>query len=168
MKILPILSAMVILLLAPHPVQAEPPGDGCAYTPNYWAANPDLWPVEELEVGQVVRDKAELVALLGTRRNGPELGALLRETIAAKLNVANGASVDISPTITWADLILAFGKNNERRFRDLRGTAAINNVRKTLNEYNESGCGMTPGATPSLMTSLEDDASFGTLKAKYR
>jgi hypothetical protein len=108
------------------------------------------------------------VSLLGTRRNGPELGALMRETIAAKLNVANGASGDIAPTITWADLILALGKNNDRRFRDLRGSAAIKNVRKTLTEYNESGCGMTPGATPSLMASLEDDASFGALKANYR
>ena len=162
------LLALAVLLILPQMVHAVPPGDGCAYAPDYWADNPDQWPVDQLEVGQVVRDQAELLSLLDSRGNGPDLGALMRETIAARLNVANGAPGDIEPYITWADFILALGTSNDRRVRSLRSVATMNEVRRVLADYNQLGCSATPGAARLLMTPITLDATMGELKASYR
>jgi hypothetical protein len=169
MKKLLMLLALAILFVATQVAHAQPPGDGCTYPATYWAANPDQWPVTELEVGQVLRDQAELLTLLEARGNGPDLGALMSETIAAKLNVANGGPADIGPYITWADLVLALGKSNDRRFRPLRGGAAINDVRKALEDYNSLGC--NPAAARRafpLVNPVTGESSVGTMKSNYR
>ena len=168
MKKLSMLLAVAILFVAAQAAHAQPPGDGCTYPATYWADNPDLWPVTELEVGQVIRDQAELLSLLDARGNGPDLGALMSETIAAKLNVANGGPTDIGPYITWADLILALGKSNDRRFRPLRGGAAINEVRKALAVYNDLGCNTAAGRAFPLVNPVTGESSVGTMKAIYR
>lgn len=150
MKKFAVLLALAALLAVPGSVVAQPPGDGCTYTASYWAANPDQWPVDELVVGQVLLSKPELLALLDARGNGADLSSLTRETIAAKLNVANGGPTSIEPYITWADLILVSGKSNDRRFRNLRSMSVINNVRKTLAAYNALGCDAAAGAAALL------------------
>ena len=155
-------SATVILLVVPHLALAAV-GDGCAYTPDYWAENPDAWPVDQLDVGKITRDKNELLALLDTRGNGPNLGQLMRETIAAKLNVANGAPADIGPYITWADGLLLWGKIKGHTTITVVGDMnTINDVRRVLADYNAQGC---PGAAGKT---FEETTSFSGLKARYK
>ena len=69
-----------------------PAVDLCTYTARHWFENPDLWPVTSLEIGSRTMEQAELMNILQLRRNSFLMFSLMRELIAAKLNLANGAS----------------------------------------------------------------------------
>ena len=162
-----LLCAIVILLAAP-PLASAAVGDGCTYTPAYWAANPDVWPIDEFAVGKVFRTKAELLSLLDAHGNGSGLGQLMRETIAAKLNVANGAPAAIGPYITWADGLLVWGKIPGRKYHNVGDMGTINQVRRVLADYNAQGCVGAADAVGVLSKIYEETRSLGSLKALYR
>ena len=159
--------AIAILLAAPQLAGAAV-GDGCAYTPAYWAANPDVWPADQLDVGKVLRDKAELLSLLDSHGNGSDLGQLMRETIAAKLNVANGAPADIEGYIIWADGLLVWGKIPGHRTHNVGKLSTSNEVRRVLADYNAQGC-FGAAAEPGVLGKIFEEArSLGSVKAQYR
>lgn len=93
-----------------NPGEEEPPPgeqEGCTFTQGYWKNHEEAWPVTELTLGTVTYTQEELLQILRqpVRRNG--LVSLAHQLIAAKLNVANGASdADIAMTIEAADALI--------------------------------------------------------------
>ena len=96
----------------------EEPGtggeEGCTYTQGYWknhgpgSRRGNEWPVDELPIGAVRYDDAQLLSILRQPVKGNGLISLAHQLIAAKLNIANGASNEsILATITEADALIA-------------------------------------------------------------
>ncbi len=73
---------------------------GCTYTLGFWKNHPGDWPVSSLTLGSVTYGAADLLRVLNQPVKGNGLVSLAHQLIAAKLNVAAGAS---GPTGTIAD-----------------------------------------------------------------
>jgi CSLREA domain-containing protein len=70
---------------------ATPPS-GCVLTEAYWKHNPDLWPLNQLQLGNTTYNQQQLLSILQEAIRGNGLVQLAHEEIAAKLNLANGAA----------------------------------------------------------------------------
>src|SRR5262249_24575394 len=70
----------------------------CVFTQGYWK-NQRPWPVSSLHLGAVSYTEAQLRSILATSARGNALVDLAHQLIAAKLNVAIGAT---SPALTTA------------------------------------------------------------------
>lgn len=66
-------------------------GVGCVRTQGYWKTHPEAWPVESLTIGGQSYTKAELIALMGMGTGGDASLILLRQLVAAILNMLSGA-----------------------------------------------------------------------------
>jgi hypothetical protein len=76
----------------------------CTYTLGYWRNHPDAWPVEEITVGGVTYWKAEAISILETPSDDAVPYIIIKQLIAAKLNMLNGADPSaIEDTIPTAD-----------------------------------------------------------------
>lgn len=64
----------------------------CTYTQGYWKTHPQDWPVTSLIVGGMSYTQTELLSIFNTPAAGNGLLSLAHQLIAAKLNVANGAT----------------------------------------------------------------------------
>ncbi|HEV8150358.1 MAG TPA: hypothetical protein VGP61_09280 [Gemmatimonadales bacterium] len=65
---------------------------GCTLTQGYWKNHASQWPVTSLTLGSVNYTQAQLLSILNTPVQGNGLISLAYQLIAAKLNVAAGAS----------------------------------------------------------------------------
>jgi hypothetical protein len=84
-----------------------PGASGCTYTQGFWKNHPQSWPVSELSLGSVSYSKADLLAIMGKEVDGNGLLALAHQMIAARLNIAGGASsAAIAATLTEADALI--------------------------------------------------------------
>ena len=92
-------------------------GQGCTFTQGYWkthgpagcnpSGKPSVWPVNNLTLGTINYSEADLCQILNTPVMGNGLISLAHQLIAAKLNVANGASdAPIAATIIAADALI--------------------------------------------------------------
>ncbi len=82
-------------------------GEGCTFTQGYWKNHPSAWPVDQLALGQTTYSKSELLAIFHTPPAGNGLLALAHQLIAAKLNLASGASGGgIDQVIADADALI--------------------------------------------------------------
>ena len=80
---------------------------GCTLTQGYWKNHPTVWPVTSLKLGTVSYTEAQLLSILGAPVKGNGLIDLAHQLIAAKLNVAAGASpAAITTTISAADALI--------------------------------------------------------------
>ncbi len=140
-------------------------GSGCTYTQGYWKThtNPGDWPVTSLTLGTVTYSQAQLIAILDQPVAGNGLVSLARQLIAAKLNIAAGASASgVSGTIAAADaaigglVVPSVGSGSLAP----GGTSAWT---QTLDDY-DNGYGGVPhcGTTPVHST------SWGGMKSLYR
>jgi hypothetical protein len=89
--------------------------EGCTLTQGFWKThgtaptgnNTNVWPVTSLTLGSVSYTDAELQAILDTPAQGNGLIAMAHQLIAAKLNVANGASDSaVATAIADADALI--------------------------------------------------------------
>jgi len=89
--------------------------EGCTYTQGYWKThgpsakgnNSNEWPVNGLTLGTVAYTADQLQTIFDTAPKGNGLITLAHQLIAAKLNVANGASSgDIDQAIADADALI--------------------------------------------------------------
>jgi cysteine-rich repeat protein len=81
--------------------------DDCTFTQGYWKNHPEAWPVSSLKLGSVTYSKDELIAIFKTPVKGNGLIQLAHQLIAAKLNVAAGASDSaIKSAIDQADALI--------------------------------------------------------------
>ncbi|MBA3541466.1 MAG: DUF4215 domain-containing protein [Deltaproteobacteria bacterium] len=79
----------------------------CTYTQGYWKNHPAAWPVDSLQLGSASYTQAELLDIFHTPVTGNGLIALAHQLIAAKLNVASGASpATVSAAINAADALI--------------------------------------------------------------
>lgn len=78
---------------------------GCTRTLGYWKTHPDQWPVSSLTLGSVAYTKNQLLSILKQPVKGNGLVSLAHQLIAAKLNIAAGASAPqaITDAIASAD-----------------------------------------------------------------
>ncbi|HEU0030095.1 MAG TPA: DUF4215 domain-containing protein [Kofleriaceae bacterium] len=82
-------------------------GDDCTLTQGFWKNHEDAWPVASLSLGGTTYTQAELLSILRTPVRGNGLIALAHQLIAAKLNIAAGASdLEISASIADADALI--------------------------------------------------------------
>jgi len=65
---------------------------GCVRTQGFWKNHTESWPVAGLFLGTTFYTQAELLQILGTPAEGNGLIFLAHQLIAAKLNVASGAT----------------------------------------------------------------------------
>lgn len=83
-------------------------GTNCTYTLGYWKTHAEAWPVNSLTLGTVSYTKSQLLSILSRPVQGNGLISLAHQLIAAKLNVAAGASpTSIAGTISSADALIA-------------------------------------------------------------
>jgi hypothetical protein len=81
--------------------------EGCTLTQGFWKNHPDAWPVSSLTLGSVSYSQAQLLSILETPVKGNGLVQLAHQLIAAKLNVASGASgSSIAGSIVSADTLI--------------------------------------------------------------
>ena len=148
----------------------------CHFTARHWAANPADWPADNLSIGGQDMDQVGLLKALTMRNSRGANGLLVRELIAAKLNLANGGSDTITAAADQADVLLA-QRGSSRRLA-ARNMRQIMTVRRQLLMYNRSGCPDSPEAAVSMAFSDDADISvqkaavefmsMGTVKALYR
>jgi hypothetical protein len=80
---------------------------GCTLTQGYWKNHADAWPVSSLTLGTVSYTQSQLLAILGQPVAGNGLISLAHQLIAARLNIATGASGSaISSSIAAADALI--------------------------------------------------------------
>ena len=89
---------------------------GCTYTQGYWKThgpvptgnNSNEWPVTSMTLGNVSYTDLQMQSIFDQPAAGNGLIALAHQLMAAKLNIANGASsAAIGPTIAAADALIA-------------------------------------------------------------
>jgi uncharacterized delta-60 repeat protein len=86
----------------------SPAGTTCAHGTGFWKKHPELWPVSSLIVGDETYTAVELQALLVLPPKRDASLILASHLIAAKLNLASGAtSDDVQGAIGSADALLA-------------------------------------------------------------
>jgi cysteine-rich repeat protein len=78
----------------------------CTLTQGYWKNHPTEWPVTSLALGNRTYSEAEALQVLGTPVSGNGLLSLAHQLIAAKLNVASGASDTAGTAIAQADAMI--------------------------------------------------------------
>lgn len=144
-------------------VSSAPLAQNCTYTQGYWKNHEEAWPVNSLTLGTVTYTKAELLQILNHAPQGNKLVILAHQLIAAKLNLANGASPSsIATTIANSDAIIG------NRVSPPIGTGALTNNPATgyansLDDFNNGLIG--PGHCGTVPASA---STWGAVKAIYR
>ncbi len=125
-----------------------PQVQGCTRTQGFYKNNPERWPagVQSLTLGTVTYTKAQLLMILGLPVQGNGLISLAHQLIAAKLNVAAGASVPVSVqnAIAAADALI-MGRVVPPVGGGSLSTSSTSSLTSTLDTYNN---GNTPGGPP--------------------
>lgn len=138
-------------------------GDNCTYTQGYWNTHPESWPVASLTLGTVTYTKTQLLAILSQPVQGNGLVSLARQLIAAKLNLAAGASpTAIASVITMADGLIA-GRIVPPNGSGSLTPSSTSALTQALDDFNNglSGpghCGTTPARA----------STWGALKTLHR
>jgi hypothetical protein len=119
---------------------------GCTLGQGYWKNNPQAWPVAQVMLGTVTYSATELLTIFVTPVAGNGLIQLAHQLIAAKLNIANGASgAAVAATVAAADALIGalvvppVGAGSLQTSQ----TSALND---TLDAFNKGLIG--PGACP--------------------
>jgi hypothetical protein len=144
-----------------QPLRATALQENCARTQGFWKNHEDAWPVEELLLGNVTYTKSELLTILRTPPRGDATYILIRQLIAAKLNVASGADpAEIESTLADADAWLTeHPLGSKPRGRDRQPGL---DLAERLDDYNNGvigpgHCDSTPMPSPSPSPSPTPD-----------
>ncbi|HEY5948009.1 MAG TPA: DUF4215 domain-containing protein [Kofleriaceae bacterium] len=115
--------------------------DDCTLTQGYWKNHADAWPVSSLTLGTVTYTKVELIAILKTPVKGNGLIQLAHQLIAAKLNVAAGASdADVKVAIQQADALIG-SLVSPPKGDGVLATSATSALTGKLDAYNSGDVG---------------------------
>lgn len=145
-----------------------PEQDACHFTPGYWKNHASDWPMTSFSLGGVGYSQAQLIAIIRRPVRGDATVILAHHLIAAKLNVANGASDDIQDAIDDGDAFLAMYPLGSDPTDPARGQGLA--IKDLLAAYNEMGCPDGFDDPDKALPLDEQDApsSWGELKASYR
>jgi cysteine-rich repeat protein len=137
---------------ASTPVTAD-----CTFTQGYWKNHPAAWPVSSLTLGTVSYSKEQLLAIFHTPVKGNGLISLAHQLIAAKLNVAAGATpAAVSASIASADALIGSLVAPPVGSGSL-ATGATSSLTGALDSFNNGvtgpgHCGDTPNPPSSSTT----------------
>jgi len=142
-SLLPGRSSTVTTAFAANCIDQPCGSTGCTLTQGFWKNHPSAWPVTTLKLGTTTYTQAQLLSILHQPVKGNGLVSLAHQLIAAKLNVANGASgTAISSTIASADTLID-GLVVPPVGSGLLSTSAVSNLVSLLDQFNS---GLLPGA----------------------
>ena len=147
--------------IAPPAHGATRGGQNCTFTVGYWRNHPNAWPVGTLALGGRMYSKAQLLSILQQPVQGNGLVSLARQTIATKLNRANGASeLDVESALTVSDALIGARVIPPigAAFADPGLTAPTTQV---LDDFNNGIVG------PGQCALAVNPATWGRLKAAY-
>jgi len=114
---------------------------GCTYTQGYWKNHPEAWPVTSLTLGTVTYTQNQLLRILNQPVRGNGLISLAKQLIAAKLNIAAGAtSTDVDQAVTDADALIG-GLIVPPIGSDSLSPSSTSSLNDTLTSYNEGDIG---------------------------
>ena len=118
------------------PTPSATPG-GCVFGFGYWKNHPQVWPVTELQLGNVTYTQDQLLSIMHEPVHGNGLVSLAHHLITAKLNVASGANPScIQQTIADADALV--GDLVVPPVGDgFLAPGDVNALKDTLEDYNE-------------------------------
>lgn len=89
-------------------VAERPAAAPCPHSQGFWKNHPEAWPVADLPLGSETYGRDDAIALLRTPTRGDASLILVKQLIAAKLNVANGSDdAPIATELADADGLLA-------------------------------------------------------------
>jgi len=133
----------------------------CTFTQGYWKNHPNAWPVSLLTLGTVTYTKTQLLSILTQPSQGNGLTILAHQLIAAKLNIAQGATPP-SSLIGDADALIG-GLVVPPVGGGFLDPNTVNSVSNDLDDYNNGRNGVPHcGETPAHRT------SWGAIKQLYR
>lgn len=122
-------------------------GPGCTKTQGYYKNHQEALPAGGLTLGAINYTPSQLVAILRTPVRGNCLVQLAHQLIAAKANIANGASAPAGVNAAIAAADTAIGSYNllnpAPQYCPAQFNSSLNN---TLTQYNEGAIG--PGHCP--------------------
>jgi hypothetical protein len=137
---------------------ASPPLPGstnCSFTQGFWKNHPDAWPLTEMKLGTTSYSKVQLLAILHKAVAGNGLIALCHQLIAARLNLAYGASpAGMEGTFAAADALIGalvvppVGSGS----LPTTDTTALNDALAAFNEGKVGPGHCADGATPKPPT----------------
>ncbi|MBI5169472.1 MAG: hypothetical protein HZA61_08295 [Candidatus Eisenbacteria bacterium] len=165
--ILAVAFASAALPAASHAGNIAAPGVGkqdCTYTIGYWKTHPDQWPVMTLTLGTITYNASQLQLIFNQPVQGNGLVSLSQQLIAAKFNVAQGASdATVAATITQADALIA------NKVCPPIGVGSLppgqtSAMVTTLDLYNTGNLGVPHCGT----TTAARVSTWGSLKSFYR
>ena len=155
-------------------VCGEPPSEPCHLSYREWCRAPESWPLLEMEIGGRVFSFREL-ARFHHQLHASHVGGLLRQVVAARLNVAAGCENTIAAEMDRADELLAAvfqgtGRRLARRNRE------YHDLERILRTFNTQPCDqdLTRTVDSQVMFGEDGDAvqeneiTFSGLKAMYR
>jgi hypothetical protein len=121
----------------------EPTTNGCTLTQGFWKNHPSDWPVTSLTLGTVTYTQAQLLSILKQPVKGNGLVSLAHQLIAAKLNVAAGAtSSTINATIASADALIG-GLVVPPVGSGSLSTSSVGSLVTALDQFNQGLAGPT-------------------------
>ena len=136
----------------------------CTYTQGYWKNHTAAWPVGSLTLGTVNYTAAQLLAIFNQPAAGNGLISLAHQLIAAKLNIAQGATptAAVNAAIASADAMIG-GLVAPPIGAGSLAPGATSGLTTTLDNFNQGitgpgHCGSTPTHAPT----------WGGLKSLYR
>lgn len=110
----------------------------CTLTQGYWKNHEEAWPVASLTLGTRVYTKAELLVILKTPVKGNGLIKLAHQLIAAKLNIAAGASATVvASVIVDADALIGALVVGE----DSLANKLVSELNDKLDAFNQGNTG---------------------------
>lgn len=134
---------------------------GCVLTQGFWKTHAEDWPVLSLTLGTTVYTQAELLDILNTPAQGNGLIFLAHQLIAAKLNVASGASTP-GTLIADADALID-GLVVPPVGAGFLAPAVASPLTDDLDDFNNGAAGV-PHCDPVSV----EDAPWGKIKGLYR
>jgi len=163
------------------------PPTSCTFTQGYWKThgpagcvagnNSNEWPVNALTLGSVAYTDLQLCQILNTPAGGNGLVSLAHQLIAAKLNLASGASCQTaSSAIAAADALIG-GRVVPSVGSDNLAPAATSGLTLTLDEFNTgslAGCPLHCGTTlriekfGKVTAAPPIPSTWGRMKGIYR
>lgn len=140
----------------------------CTYTQGYWKNHSEDWPVLALAVGGVLYTQAELLSIFNTPAAGNGLLSMAHQLIAAKLNLAAGATPGavVQAQIDAADALVSSacgGQAIPPVGACHISPATSSPLTDQLDTFNNGLAGVPHCGAVSV-----DQTSWGTVKSQYR
>lgn len=112
----------------------------CTLTQGYWKNHPSEWPINSVQLGAVTYTKTEALSIFSQPVNGNGLVSLAHQLLAAKLNVASGASNTVVSEIAQADTVIG-GLVVPPVGTGYLATSATSGLAQALDDYNTGATG---------------------------